>query len=279
MGMSSGHAARPASRKRAYDAEEHGRGQAHLDAEGAAHGKRHDRDGHGGSVHVDGGAKRNADGIEVGVEPETPAHGHVDGYVGSRAAREECADGTLLQAGPYDGIRVSAQIDGYDQRVEHKRRREHAAHEQGKQLAVGGEDVKSALRHRAEYQAHDAEGRKLYDPPDHVAHHVGKVAHHVDGMLAGLELKSQTDDDRPKQHADVVGVGHTQQWIAHHVLRHAREHVEEASGRTALGSVAQSYLHRKHVARHHSRHGGQQCRGKIERDHRAEPWPESSSGL
>ena len=188
-----------------------------------ANGQGHDGDGDGGTLHIDSGTQRDADGIKVGGEAQTLAERHIHGDVGGRTAGEKGAHSTVLEADAYQGEGIGAQIRAHQYGIDHKGREEHANHEQAEQAAVGGEYFEAALGHRGEHNTHNAERRKLDNPSNDGADDLGQVADHADGSFACLHLEAQPHNDGPEENADVVGLGQA----AHRIVRQFVHHIAQ----------------------------------------------------
>ena len=76
------HARGTASAEGGDETQKDRRSKTDLHTDSMCHGKGKDSDGHGGTVHVDGGAQRNADGIVVLIKVKLLAERHVDGNIG-----------------------------------------------------------------------------------------------------------------------------------------------------------------------------------------------------
>ena len=60
----------PQAPRALHSAQHDGCRQRHLNAQGVSSGQRHDGDGDGGTVHVDGGAQRDGDGVHILVQTQ-----------------------------------------------------------------------------------------------------------------------------------------------------------------------------------------------------------------
>ena len=242
-------------------------------------GQRHDRNRNGSTIHVDGTSQRNAHRIEIGVDLQTLAKRHVHGNVGGRTAGKEGIHGTFFQTYPHNRIRIGPQIKGNDERIHHERSKQHATHQEREQLAVVRKDIQPTLRHRAEHQSQYTQRSELNDPTYHGAHHFGQVAHHLDSLRAGLVLQREAHHNGPEQHTDIIGIDHTLNRIAHHVVHHLGKHIRQAARSTALGRFTESHLHRKYITRHDGHHRCHQSSGQIKKDHSAKPGTQSTTRL
>ena len=199
-------------------------------------GEGHDRDGHGGAAHVDGGAEGDGDGVEGLVEAEPVAQGHVDRNVGRGASGEEGRDAAAAQALEDQRIGVAAQEEGQHQRIDDEHDGQHGADQQEQELAVVDEDGQAVLGDDGEHQAEDAEGGELDDEAHGVGHHVGKVAHEFKGAGLGELLQAHAEDDGPEEDADVVGAGDGVDGVVHHVLAEGGQNFAKAAGRRVGGA-------------------------------------------
>ena len=124
-----GHARGAAGAEGGYHTQEQGRRKRDIQTHRVGHRQREDGDGHRRTVHVDGGAQRYADGVELLVEPQLLAQRHVYGDVGRRRAGEESLQAAFLEAGEEERVGVLAQHHERYQGVEDKGVDQHAAHQ------------------------------------------------------------------------------------------------------------------------------------------------------
>ena len=95
-------------------------------------GKGHYGDSDGGSVHVDGTAQGDADGIEVLIQSKALAQGHIHRNIGGRRTCEEGTDGTLAQTQEHKRIWIASKHYRHDDGIQHQGYREHASHKEQK---------------------------------------------------------------------------------------------------------------------------------------------------
>ena len=81
-------------------AQQEGGAEGDLHADGVGDSHRHHRDGHGRAVHIDGGPEGYAHRVEIFIETEFLAQGHIDGNVRGGRTGEECVDTTFSKALP-----------------------------------------------------------------------------------------------------------------------------------------------------------------------------------
>ena len=192
--------------------------------------ERHDRDGDGRAVHVDGSAQGNRYGIHILVQAQLLAQGHVDGDVGRGASGEESGDAALTQAAEYQGIRISLQINEGDQRIDDQGYRQHAADQQGQELSVLGKDFETVGGNSAVDQAHDTEWRQVDDPADCLGNSFGSVLQHSLSLIGSDPLKGKTKDDGPQQDSDIVGVNHGVDGVCYHLGEYGDQDFSDTLG-------------------------------------------------
>ena len=266
-----GHAGSTAGTQSAHSAQHDGCRQRHLNAQGVSSGQRHDGDGDGGTVHVDGGAQRDGDGVHILVQTQLFAQGHVHGDVGGGAAGEEGGQAGLTQAAEHQRIGVAAQIEEHDEGGDDEGHEQHGAHQQGQQLAVLGKDGKAVAGNIGVDQTHDAEGSKIDDPAHDLGDRIGGVCHKGLGGVRADLLHGHAEHAGPEQDADVVaahdgtdGVCHkVGEQSAHHFAQTLRHHVR-------LGSVCQHDRDREHKAGRHCDGRSQKGGEHVQPDDRAE---------
>ena len=151
--------------------------------QGVSSGQRHDGDGDGGTVHVDGGAQRDGHGIHILVQTQLFAQGHVHGDVGGGAAGEEGHDAALLQAAEHQRIGVAPDAQEDQNGVDDQGHEKHTARQDAEQAAVVHEGGEAGLRYRGEHQTQDAEGGAADDPADGGGEGVRQVAQHLLGAV------------------------------------------------------------------------------------------------
>ena len=199
-----------------------------MDAERVRSGHGHDGDGHGGTIHVDGGAQRNRYGIYVLIEAEFFAQLHIDRNVRSGGTGEERGHAGFLETTVDQWIRIAAQVDEDDQRSEYKHHEQHGADKQKKQRAVLGEGCETVIGHIGEHKAHDAERSEVDDPTNHLGYAVSHVGHERLGAFGGDGLHGQAEQAGPHENADVVAIDHGLNRIGHDVGQQRLHHFGKA---------------------------------------------------
>ena len=232
----------------------------------------HHGDGDGCSVHIDGAPQRDAHRVEVLIEAQTLAERHVDGYVGSRRAGEEGAHGTFPEAPPQERVGVAPEQAGADEGVDHQHHHQHAAYEQEQQLAVGAENLQSALAHRSIYQSQDAQRSQLDNPLYHHRHGLSQLPCHLDGLYGSRLLERQSHDDAPEEHAQIGGRADCLHGVARQPKQKIAYHLVERSGCRCFHAIhsAERKRHGEHLRSAHSHHGSYKRAGQIEGYHHAE---------
>ena len=244
-----GHAGSAAGAQSGHSAQDDGGGQGHGDAQRVGRSQRHDGDGDSRTIHIDGSAQRDGDGIHILIEAQLLAQGHVDGDVGRRAAGEESGQAGLLQATEHQRIRVAAQIEEHDEGRNNERHEEHGTHQQGQQLAVLGEDGQTVAGHVGVHQTHDAEGSQIDDPAHHLRHSVGSVGKELLGGVRADVLHGKAEHAGPEQDADVVAAHQRADRVGDEVGEQGAQHLAQTlRHHVRLSSVCQNDRHREHEA-------------------------------
>ncbi len=192
--------------------------------------KGHDGDGDCCTGHVDGRTEGDGDRVELTVELEALAQGHVDGDVSGRGAGEECGDAAFLEALEHQRIRILADDDEHHDGVDDKGGKEHAADEDEQQLAVLVEDGKTAGGNCGEHETEDAEGCEIDNEADCLGDCLGGIGQELFRRV-GCTLEHEAEDDCPEQNAEVVGVDDRADGVGNDVVKKAGE-----DGRKAVGS-------------------------------------------
>ena len=265
-----GHAGSTAGTQSAHGAQHDGGRQGHLNAQRVGGGQRHDGDGDGGTVHVDGGAQRDGHGIHVLIQPQLLTQGHIHGDVGGGAAGEEGGQAGLFQAAEHQRVRIAVQVDEHNERRNDEGHEQHGAHQQGQQLAVLGKDGQAIAGNVGVHQTHDAEGCQIDDPAHDLGHRIGGVGHKGLGALRADALHGNAEHAGPEQDADVVAVHDGRHGVGHKVGEQGAQHFAQTLGHhVGLGGIGQHDGHREQEAGHHRNGSGQEGGEHVQPDHRA----------
>ena len=253
--------------KNAQDDRHHG---VDADAESvrASHG--HDRDGHAGTGHVDGGAQGNGNCIGIAVETQATAKVHVDGDVSRRAAGEERVNGGILQTAPHQRIRVLLEGEESKQGVSDEGNDGHGDKQHRNDVAVLDEDARAVLSNGVVNQADDAERCALDDAANDLQNGVGDVLHELTGRRS-CSPKCNTQEDGPHQDAQVVCRGKRQHGIGDAVGEQGLDNRSKVRGSSLLyrGSVREGNSGWHEIAHSHGDNARDERGCDVENDDRA----------
>ena len=167
-------------------------------------GERHDGDGDGRTRHVDGRAEGDGHGVELLVQAEALAQGHIHGDVRGGRAGEERGHAAFLQALEHQRIGVLADDDERHDGVDDEGGKEHAADEDEQELAVLGKDGKAAGGNGGEHETQNAERGEIDDEAHRLGDGLGGVGEELLGRV-GRALEREAEHDSPEQNAEIVG--------------------------------------------------------------------------
>ncbi len=216
--------------QRGHNGQQDGGRHTNIHAQRVGRSQRHDGNGDGRTVHVDGRAQGDGDRVNVLVQPQLLTQGHVDRDVGGRAAGEEGGQAAFTQAAEHQRVGIAVQVDEDNQWVNDQRHEQHRAHQQQQQAAVLGKDGQAVVRHVGKHQTHDAEGSHVDDPAHNGGNRVRRVGHKVFGGVAAQTLHSQAKQAGPHQDADVVAVHDGRHRIGDDVRQQRVHDVTQALG-------------------------------------------------
>ena len=264
------HAGSAAGAQSAHGAQHDGGGQRHLNAQRIGRCQRHDGNGDGGTVHVDGSAQRDGHGVHILVQIQLFTQGHIHRDVGGRTAGEESGQAGFLQAAEYQRVRVAAQVNEHDKGGNDQRHEQHGAHQQRQQLAVLGKDGQTVAGNVGVHQTHDAEGCQIDDPAHDLRNGIGGVCQKDLGALYADVLHGNAEHTGPEQDADVVAVHQGADGVGHKVGQQGAQHLTQAlRDHIGLCRIGQYHLDREHKAGD-DRNGCRQKGGEhIQPDHGA----------
>ena len=232
-------------------------------------GERHDGDGDGRARHVDGRAEGDGHGVELLIQAEALAQGHVYGDVRGGGAGEECSHAALLQALEHQRIGVLADDDERHDGVDDEGGKEHAADEDEQELAVLGKDGKTAGGNSGEHETQNAERGEVDDEAHRLGDGLGGVGEELLGRV-GRALEREAEHDRPEQNAEIVGRDDRADGVGDNVVEQAGEDGGEALGRAVGDGLSQRDGHGEQVARDHGDDSRQERGDKVEHDDGAE---------
>lgn len=192
---------------------------------------RHDRDRDGGAGHVDGRAERDGHGVELLIQTEALAQGHVHGDVRGGRAREESGHAALLEALKHQRIGILAHGDKGHNGVDDERREQHAAHEQEQQLAVLGEACQTARGHGRNTRPRMPKGARLMTKRTGLRDGLGGVGEEALGRICSA-LEREAEHDGPEQDAEEVAADDRADGVGDDVGQQVREDLREALGRS-----------------------------------------------
>ena len=180
-------------------------------------------------------------------------------------------DATFLQACPNQWIRISTNEQRNDERIDDERREKHTAHQEQQQLAIDGENLHAAFRHRREHKAKDSERRELDDPTHNCRDGLGEIRYSIQCGLRSQLFERQTDDDSPEEHSQIVGIRYSHHRIGYHIRQQVRKHIDKGSwGRIRGSTFLQHHRNGEKETAHHSHDGRNHSRHQIEGDDSAE---------
>ena len=258
-------AGRAARAERRHDRQDDRDGQLHGDAERVHRGERHDRDRDGSAGHVDGRAERDGHGVELLIQTEALAQGHIHGDVRGGRAREESGHAALLEAFEHQRIGVLAHGGKGHDGVDDERREQHAAHEQEQQLAVLGEDGQTARGHGREHETEDAEGGEIDDEAHRLRDGLGGVGEEALGRIRSA-LERKAEHDGPEQDTEEVAADDRADGVGDDVGQQVREDLREGLGRAVGSGLGQRDGHGEEVACSHGDDGREKRGHEVEHD-------------
>ena len=220
--------------------------------------------------HIDGGAQRNRYRIGVFVQIEFFRQRHIDRNIGGRRAGKECGNAAFAQAQQHQRVGVAADFQEHDQRVHHQRHKQHAAHQHQQQLAVFFNHVaKAGGGGGYRYQAENADGGKADNPAHDGGNGMGKVVKHLQ-CGAGSAAQGETEQHRPQQDADVVGIGQRVERIVHQLQQQRLQHFGDALGRGDVdgAAVSQRQCAGKDKGRRHRHQRSAESAQQVEKQNR-----------
>ena len=262
-------AGRAARAERRHDRQDDRDGQLHGDAERVHRGERHDGDRDGRACHVDGRAEGDGHGVELLIQAEALAQGHVYGDVRGGGAGEERGHAALLQALEHQRIGVLADDDERHDGVDDEGGKEHAADEDEQELAVLGKDGKAAGGHGGEHETQDTERGEVDDEAHCLGDGVGGVGEELLGRV-GRALEREAEHDSPEQNAEIVGRDDRADGVGDNVVEQAGENGGEALRRTVGGGLGQRDGHGEQVACDDGDDGREERGHEVEHDDGAE---------
>ena len=242
-------------------------------------GQRHDGDGDGRAVHVNGGAQGDGHGVQVLIQAQPLAQVQVHGDVGGGAAGEEGVHAAFTQAAEHQGVGVAVQQNGHDGGGHDQGHEQHAAHQQRQQTAVAGEDLQAVGGNVVEHQAQNAEGSQLDDPAHGGGDGVGHVLQHGLGGVAGQAAQGQAEHHGPGEDAHVVGAGQRGDGVSHHVVQQGAQNLGNAAGSGFHRGVGEGEGNGKQEAADNGHTGGQEGGEHIQNHHRAEAVADAHAGV
>ena len=264
------HAGSAAGTQSTHHRKKDGGGQGHLNAQRIGRSQRHNGNGDGGTIHIDGSAQGDGDGIHILIQPQLFAQIHIDRDVGGRAAGEEGGQAGFTQAAEHQRIRVAVQIHKDDKGRDDQCHKEHGAHQQEQQPAVLGKDGQAVAGHVGVHKAHDAEGCQIDDPADDLGDCIRCVRQEQLGAVRAVLLHGQTEQAGPEQDADVIAVQQGTDGVCHKVGEQGVHHLAQTLGHhLGFCRLSQNDGLREQEAGHHRNGGGQEGGEHIQPDDRA----------
>ena len=263
-----GHARGTAGADRRDYTQQDGRGNVRRDLKRVSRSQRQHADGDGRAGHIDGGPQGNGDAVGVLVELELFGQGQVHGDVGTGAAGEKGRDGALAQAGQHQWIGVATGLRPDNDRVDHQRHEQHAAHEYGQQVGVVLESFQATFGEGGDHQTKNAQWSQTDHALDHTGDGLAEVLDHGACGSAGV-AQGCTQGNGPDQNADVVGVQQCIDRVVESAFDHGGQHLADIAGHAChLRGLSEVDYGREQGAGHHGHAGCGQRTDDIQEDDR-----------
>ena len=240
--------------------------EVHIDSQSVCCRQRHDIDRDRRAFHIDSRAQRDRDGVIIFVQIEGFAQLHIYRNICSGTSRKESGNAAFFDAFEHQRIWIFADAEKYDQRIEDQGHGEHGTYQKHDEFSVFRKDRYAAAGDRSIDETEDSERRQADNAPYYFRERIRNID---DSDLGGFRSHSQsdTDDDRPGQDADVVGVHQGGYRIVYDFHDEILKYLEDSfRGSIICDCVRQSNREGKNEADDYRDDGGQEGSEQIEQD-------------